>query len=88
MQVMQDSVSDEKGEVMSGEQLATTFKKSEEEAKSQWLRLLTDDGNMPVDVAFRSTYEIKKVLPLCGVPYPLGQVVGYEHLGARGRSTR
>lgn len=60
MQVMQDSVSDEKGEVMSGEQLATTFKKSEEEAKSQWLRLLTDDGNVPIDVAFRSTYEIKK----------------------------
>ena len=44
---MQDSISDGKGEVMSGEQLATTFKRSEEEAKAQWLRLLTDDGNVP-----------------------------------------
>lgn len=45
---------------MSGEQLATAFKRSEEEAKAQWLRLLTDDGNVPIDVAFRSTCEIKK----------------------------
>lgn len=36
------------------------FVKSEEEARKEWLSLLTDDETVPIDVAYRATYEIRK----------------------------
>lgn len=45
---------------MSKAKKAALFIKSEEEARKEWLSLLTDDKTVPIDVAYRATYEIRK----------------------------
>ncbi len=45
---------------MGNKKLATPFLKTEEEARQQWIRLLTSDEHVPVDVAFKATCEITR----------------------------
>lgn len=45
---------------MSDKVRATKFLKTEDEAKREWLSLLTDDPHVPIDVAYKATCEIRR----------------------------